>query len=74
MSPMQAHCNDIKQRYQNAKTVFIGPCVAKKDEAEHYEGIDLLAFDKAMREYIINSGTPELKKGVKELLEFLKQF
>lgn len=39
VSPMQAHCNDIKQRYKNAKTVFIGPCVAKKDEAEHYEGI-----------------------------------
>ncbi len=39
VSPMQAHCNDIKQRYQNAKTVFIGPCVAKKDEAEYYEGI-----------------------------------
>ena len=39
ISPMQAHCNDIKQRYQNAKTVFIGPCVAKKDEAEHYNGI-----------------------------------
>ena len=39
VSPMQAHCNDIKQRYQKAKTVFIGPCVAKKDEAEHYEGI-----------------------------------
>ena len=39
VSPMQAHCNDIKQRYPNAKTVFIGPCVAKKDEAEHYGGI-----------------------------------
>ncbi|MBQ8575993.1 MAG: 4Fe-4S binding protein [Clostridia bacterium] len=39
VSPMQAHCNDIKQRYKNAKTVFIGPCVAKKDEAEHYDGI-----------------------------------
>ncbi len=39
VSPMQAHCNDIKQRYQNAKTVFVGPCVAKKDEAEHYAGI-----------------------------------
>ncbi len=36
---MQAHCKDIKKRYPNAKTVFIGPCVAKKDEAEHYEGI-----------------------------------
>ena len=39
MSPMQAHCADIKKRHPNAKTVFIGPCVAKKDEAEHYEGI-----------------------------------
>ena len=39
VSPMQAHCMDIKKRYPDAKTVFIGPCVAKKDEAEHYEGI-----------------------------------
>jgi len=39
VSPMQAHCNDIKKRYPNAKTVFIGPCVAKKDEAQHYDGI-----------------------------------
>ncbi len=38
-SPMQAHCADIKRRHPNAKTVFIGPCVAKKDEAEHYAGI-----------------------------------
>ncbi len=39
LSPMQAHCADIKKRIPNAKTVFIGPCVAKKDEAEHYEGL-----------------------------------
>ena len=39
LSPMQAHCADIKRRVPNAKTVFIGPCVAKKDEAEHYAGI-----------------------------------
>ena len=39
MSPMQAHCSDIKKRIPNVKTVFIGPCVAKKDEAEYYEGI-----------------------------------
>ena len=38
-SPMQAHCADLKKRHPSAKTVFIGPCVAKKDEAEHYEGI-----------------------------------
>ena len=39
LSPMQAHCEDIKRRVPGAKTVFIGPCVAKKDEAEYYEGI-----------------------------------
>lgn len=39
VSPMQAHCLNIKERYPDAKTVFIGPCVAKKDEAEHYSGI-----------------------------------
>lgn len=39
VSPMQAHCKDIKKRFPNAKTVFIGPCVAKKDEAEHYDGL-----------------------------------
>ena len=39
MSPMQAHCQDIKKRIPGVKTVFIGPCVAKKDEAEYYSGI-----------------------------------
>ncbi len=39
MSPMQAHCTEIKKKHPEAKTVFIGPCVAKKDEAEYYEGI-----------------------------------
>ncbi len=39
ISPMQAHCADIKRRYPDAKTVFVGPCVAKKDEADYYQGI-----------------------------------
>lgn len=38
VSPMQAHGLDIKSRYPNAKTVFIGPCLSKKDEAERYNG------------------------------------
>lgn len=48
LSPMQAHCTDIKTRIPNAKTVFIGPCVAKKDEASHYDGIvdAVLTFDE----------------------------
>ncbi|MBR0091399.1 MAG: 4Fe-4S binding protein [Lachnospiraceae bacterium] len=35
LSPMQAHCAEIKRRRPDAKTVFIGPCVAKKDEAKN---------------------------------------
>ncbi len=51
VSPMQAHCLDIKRRHPNAKTVFIGPCVAKKDEAEHYAGIvdAVLTFEELTR-------------------------
>ena len=34
LSPMQAHGEIIKKRLPDAKVVFIGPCIAKKDEAE----------------------------------------
>ena len=48
LSPMQAHCQDLKQRYPGAKTVFIGPCVSKKEEASHYEGYtdEVLTFEE----------------------------
>lgn len=39
LSPMQAHCTKIKEQHPEAKTVFIGPCIAKKDEADSYPGI-----------------------------------
>ena len=39
VSPMVAHCQEIKRRYPSAKTVFIGPCVSKKYEAEVSGGI-----------------------------------
>ncbi|MEG6615458.1 [Fe-Fe] hydrogenase large subunit C-terminal domain-containing protein [Peptococcaceae bacterium 1198_IL3148] len=32
VSPMIAHGRYLKQRYPDAKVVFVGPCVAKKDE------------------------------------------
>ena len=39
LSPMQAHCTELKRKYPNCKTVFIGPCVSKKDEAQKYGDI-----------------------------------
>ena len=51
VSPMVAHCADIKRRMPNAKTVFVGPCVAKKDEAaEHSDVVDVaLTFEELTR-------------------------
>ncbi len=48
VSPMQAHAMDIKRRIPEAKVVFIGPCLAKIDEAEYYEGIvdGVLTFEE----------------------------
>lgn len=63
LSPMQAHCKDIKQRYSNAKTVFIGPCVAKKDEADYYTGItDAVLTYEELTEWFEAAGIVPEKK------------
>lgn len=74
VSPMQAHCQDIKKRFPNAKTVFIGPCVAKKDEAEHYEGIvdAVLTFEELTT--MLNEKGIELKPEVDTTKESRARF
>ena len=63
LSPMQAHCKDIKRRNPGAKTVFIGPCVAKKDEAAYYEGyVDAVLTYEELTGWLKSAGvelTPE---------------
>ena len=61
MSPMQAHCADIKKRFPNAKAVFIGPCVAKKDEAEYYGIVDAVLTFEELDEMLASEGI-ELKQ------------
>lgn len=47
LSPMQAHCKAIKEREPDAFTVFIGPCIAKKKEADESSIVDAcLTFDE----------------------------
>ena len=47
ITPVQAHCRDIKHRHPDAKVVFIGPCISKKAEAEEDSLIDaVLMFDE----------------------------
>ncbi|MBQ8496137.1 MAG: 4Fe-4S binding protein [Clostridia bacterium] len=61
-SPMQAHAADIKRRIPNAKVVFIGPCVAKKDEADYYKDVDaVLTFEELSDWFEKVRVTPEQK-------------
>ncbi len=69
LSPMQAHSLDIKKRVPGSKVVFIGPCVAKKDEAEHYQGITdaVLTFEElsqwmAGEEVVLDQETDSLEE------------
>lgn len=74
LSPMQAHCMDIKKRYPNAKTVFIGPCVAKKDEAEYYDDVvdAVLTFEDLTN--WLKSENIELEKGMDSTAESRARF
>ena len=69
MSPMQAHCADIKKRMPGAKTVFIGPCVAKKDEAEYYAGlVDAVLTFEELTNWLTAEGI-ELEQSVEQTPE-----
>ncbi|MBR2701045.1 MAG: PAS domain-containing protein [Erysipelotrichaceae bacterium] len=48
LTPMQAHGLNIRERYgDEIKVVFIGPCISKKDEADHSDYIDaVLTFEE----------------------------
>lgn len=56
-SPMQAHCIKLKEMYPGAKTVFIGPCISKKAEAEEYPDIaDCVLTFEELSEWLDEAG------------------
>ena len=59
VSPMIAHSQDIKRRIPTAKTVFIGPCLSKKDEAENSPVDAVLTFDELSRMFAAANIAPE---------------
>ena len=48
LSPMQAHCKKMKLEDPECITVFIGPCISKKYEGDHSNGIvdHVLTFEE----------------------------
>lgn len=64
LTPMHAHCVDIKRRIPNAKTVFIGPCVSKKDEVEYSGGaVDAVLTFEELTNWLSDENI-ELEKNV----------
>ncbi len=63
VSPMIAHALDIKKRNPKSRVVFIGPCVAKKDEAEHSnDTVDAVLTFEELTKWLESEGiTPEKK-------------
>ena len=56
LSPLQAHCAEIKRRHPDAKTVFIGPCIAKKQEMAEGDYIDAVLSFEELREWLEDEG------------------
>lgn len=57
LSPMQAHCSLIKKEHPEAKTIFIGPCIAKKDEGDQYPGIvDCVLTFQELTQWLLETG------------------
>ena len=56
VSPAQAHCLDMKSKNPGIKTVFIGPCIAKKYEATEDEAIDAVLSFTELCEWFDSEG------------------
>lgn len=56
MTPMLAHASYLRKIHQeDIKVVFIGPCIAKKNEAEDYEGyVDVAITFKELDQWFDN--------------------
>ncbi len=67
-SPMLAHCRLIKEHHPDAKTVFIGPCISKKAEAETYGGLVdcALTFEELTQWLAEEKVVPEQKQEKEE--------
>jgi iron only hydrogenase large subunit-like protein/uncharacterized Fe-S cluster-containing protein len=68
LSPMQVHCMDLKRRHPGAKTLFVGPCISKKQEAEMYGGqVDcVLTFAELSRWFERKNIKPDEDNGERE--------
>ena len=71
LSPMLAHGKDIKLRYgEDTKVVFIGPCIAKKDESDkNHQIVEAALTFRELDKWLAAEGIAMETTGEKELTE-----
>jgi iron only hydrogenase large subunit-like protein len=70
-SPLLAHARFIKSKYgKDAKIVFVGPCIAKKREADTFSEIDVAISFTDLRQWLKSAelfpNSPKIKKIIAE--------
>ena len=69
-SPLLAHARYIKKTYgEDSRIVFVGPCIAKKREADIFNEIDIAISFADLRKWLTDSGLTPNNKKIKEYLE-----
>ena len=66
LSPMQAHCKLIKEKDPSAVTVFIGPCIAKKGEADESNYVDIAITYDELRTWMAEEKVVLERKNIEE--------
>lgn len=77
MSHVQVNALSIKKKYPGAKVVFLGPCIARKDEARRNEGIidAVLTFDEFNKLLLENGIEIEIeRKSPRTIKSFERRF
>ena len=70
-SPLLAHARFIKSKYgKDAKIVFVGPCIAKKREADTFAEVDVAISFTDLRQWLKSAelfpNSPKIKKIIAE--------
>ena len=69
-SPLLAHARYIKKTYgEDSRIVFVGPCIAKKREADIFNEIDIAISFADLRKWLTDSGLTPNSKKIKEFLQ-----
>lgn len=56
LSPMEYTAMELRAKYPGARLVFIGPCVAKKSEAENSQNVDYVLNYEEFGSWLVASG------------------